>query len=207
MARKQVKQPEYLSIASASLVNTFLHAADVAEANALESLSTSEQVRDCITTLRSESPDVGAYLSAVVAIFGTTGIHHSKPDYVAGTLRAGLLDKLPGDADEKADALNRIKFRIGQARKVANWLADPVRVKDAEGKTLSEMYKAASTTTAPKAECGAKSTPAEVMTLATMVGKFGVAAVLRECSRILSEDKSTKTQAATVAAIAVQVAA
>lgn len=159
-----------------------------------------------------------AYLGAVVAICGTSGVHHSKPEYVAGTLRADFENEIAIDKEmsdfERECAVGVLKTQLSYIRKVANWIADPLRFKDAtDGAELRTLYDAAVkagkpvTPTSTKADDKSAPGAATVTTLAQLIATFGIGAVLRGCSAILASDKGTKTQAASIAAIAVQVAA
>lgn len=173
-----------------------------------------------LVSLRTELSGA-AYVAAVQTICGTTGVHHSKPEYVAGTLRADFEAEIKAEHKaktlsdfERDAALSVLKTQLSYIRKVANWIADPLRFKDAtDGAELRTLYDAAVkagkpvTPTSTKADDKSAPGAATVTTLAQLIATFGIGAVLRECSAILASDKGTKTQAASIAAIAVQVAA
>lgn len=117
---------------------------------------------------------------------------------------------------------NRVKFNVGQMRKVSDYLADPVRLNAlSDDATMNSVYREALKNTSGKVKTDNKAPDAvttgeapsavKVDTITTavgeLIGKFGMQAILGELSRILATERKTKTQAATLSAVSVQIAA
>lgn len=214
---KQAKSA--VSLAVTTLVSTFSHAAMVAECVALENASTAQQTLSAILALRNKLSGA-EYMGACVDIFGTSGVHHSKPEYRPGALRA-TLEKEGGLYGK---TLDRIKFRLGQARAVAVWLADPVNyakamTKDEEGnapalETLDKARKAGKpvTTRAPRVTRGNVAAdvaaPSSVTTgsaqtdLDALVARYGFAAVCNAFADAINATKGAKLTAESIRALA-----
>ncbi len=212
---KQAKSA--VSLAVTALASTFSHAAMVAESVALENASTAQQTLSAILTLRNTLSGA-EYMGACVDIFGTSGIHHSKPEYRPGALRGQLVKELG------KDACDRIKFRLGQARAVAVWLADPVNyakatTKDEDGnlpalETLDKARRAEKpgATRAPRVTKGNVAAdvaaPSSVTTcsaqtdLDALVTRYGFAAVCNAFADAINATKGAKVTAESVRALA-----
>lgn len=212
---KQAKSA--VSLAVTTLVSTFSHAAMVAECVALENASTAQQTLSAILALR-KTLSGAEYMSACVDIFGTSGVHHSKPEYRPGALRATL------EKEGGKDACDRIKFRLGQARAVAVWLADPVNyakatTKDEDGnlpalETLDKARRAEKpvTTRAPRVTKGNVASdaaaPSAVTTgsaqtdLDALVTRYGFAAMCNAFADAINATKGAKITAESVRALA-----
>lgn len=180
--------------------------------------------------------DTSGYLAACEDIFGTSGLHYKAEGYRAGSLRPALEDAIrlsvctavPHDDDatkkqraetdemraaETARRFNALKYHLGERRKVASYLADPVRLAMVKpDDTFAGTYKAAKLASTPTVKTDDKAlAPAKVQTITTafaeFLGVWGWASLLNEEARILATERKTRTQAATLAAIAVQLTA
>ena len=212
---KQAKSA--VSLAVTTLVSTFSHAAMVAECVALENASTAQQTLSAILALR-KTLSGAEYMGACAEVFGTSGVHHSKPEYRPGALRGKLVKELG------KDACDRIKFRLGQARAIAIWLADPVNYakatkKDKKGnapalETLDKARKAGKpgATRAPRVTKGNVASDAAAPTdastetasqaLAALVARYGFAATCNAFADAINATKGAKLTAETVRALA-----
>lgn len=162
--------------------------------------------------------DTGAYLSAVADTFGN-GAPAKAKDYNPGGLRAAIAAELATIADEdtRDAAMDALKFRLGQARKVAQFVADPIRWEQAQqpGASLAALYKAAKGTPEPRAPRATKgnvsadaeeASDAHSMTALEAVRTFGPRAVLEALCVELKARKDA-LHASTCEALAKQVSA
>ncbi len=219
-AQKPVS-PVALAVRTAtdSLALTFQHSAMVAQSVAVENASIAGETLCAIRALRDVLSGA-EYLAAVVAIFGTSGVHHSKPEYQPGALRKELEKRFETDAkatgEESADYLNRIKFRLSQARSVASWLADPVNYakastpdEDGDAPTLGALDKLRKGSTEPRApKVATPDAPSDAVqvtaasALAAMVAQFGFPAMCTAFADALNDKPGAKLTAAGLQALA-----
>ncbi|HEX6824863.1 MAG TPA: hypothetical protein VF077_00995 [Nitrospiraceae bacterium] len=209
MAHKTLKQSPLVVACNSTLVDLFAHSADVATMFGEEKGATSAATRDALFAMRDGfAADTSGYLAGCVAIYGNGERGKLVSDggkRVAGSLRDALA--------KRGVSLDLVKWQLGEARKVADYLADPeAKRTDDKGEPLPmrTLYKLA-LGDAPKAKRGANSNKGETSaeasaaptgeTVSQTIARIGIVAVMAECARILKSDKRTRTDGVAVAAI------
>jgi hypothetical protein len=225
-----------VSTAVGAMVPLLSYAADVSEAASLEQRSIAADMLALVVDLRTQFSG-SDYMTAIVGVFGTSGIHATKPDYQKGALRPALLAALTASEKEKAIAakiakkevdayaaehakslINRVNVRLSETKKVALYIADPVRFAEAtkvdeetgEVPTFNAMHEAAKaaspkTVKADKADDATKPGEATVTTAAQVVALFGFDAIMGALIDSLASEKTTALQAKAMSAIRAQV--
>lgn len=216
MAKAKQKQvaASILSVTTSRLSAAFQHGAFVAYAKSEEDAGTAAESLAAILAMRAELSGA-EYVAGIESIFGTVGIHHAKPDYVAGTLRADLVESFKGEEDPKK-FMDRIKMALSRARNVGSWLADPVNyakalAKDKDGETptlnaLDTLRKGPKKTRDPKTPDADAPSETTVITAASaieaVIAQFGFAAACVAMADAMNATKGAKFTADNLRALA-----